>query len=251
MSGQPPAANHSTRHQSRTREGTGDTLAGTRQFSGRRALLVPRPMQSLARALACCVGLVTALGCTGRGDVVMLDVRSTPPTLAALPATPKDLRIAVLPLEESRTSHLWNRTHLWGGKTYFRARSGFQATLVAKRMMDFLRKRGWQAWVAKAASDGQQSDADVTLTGHLQEFSVYANSHLGFTHLNARLSFEIRARNVRDGSTAHMVLSEEAFRRVFWFGPEDVQEIASEMLDETLRKFVRNAKVENRALRFE
>lgn len=181
----------------------------------------------------------------------MLDFRSTPPTLPAMPATPKDLRIAVLPLEESGTSHLWNRTHLWGGKTYFQARSGNQATLVAKRTVDFLRERGWQTWVGKATSDGQQTDADVILTGRLQDFSVYANSHLGFTHLNARLSLDFHARNVRDGSKAHTVLSEKAFRRVFWFEPEDLREIVSEILDETLRKFVEAAKVENRGLRFE
>ncbi len=192
---------------------------------------------------------VALAGCTGRGEVILLDLQAAPGAVHATASEAAPLKIAVVPFEAERTIRLWSRTHLWGGKTYYSMTGGRPITVMGRMVADYFNQRGWQAWVAAPGKDGTMPGADVTITGTVQEFSAYAISHFGRTWLNAEIKVAIQATNAKDGSTVRMTLSHDISRRDFWFEPEDVQAIVREALTETLSKFVLSTRVDERSLR--
>lgn len=205
---------------------------------------------NLVPVAVCCFLLVlTASGCAGRGEVVVLDLHSTPGAVhTSLPqATP--LKIAVSPLEEQYPVHLWSRTHLWGGTTYYTVPGGRPVRVLGRVLAEYFNQRGWQAWDAASEKDTTLAGADVTITGTVQVFSVSASSYFGRTWLQTNIKMAIVATNAKDGSTIRMALEHNASKRVLWFEPEDVQAIVRDGLTWALTKFVLSTRVDGQTLR--
>lgn len=197
----------------------------------------------------CGIGFFTVVGCAGTGEHIPLQVQpliETPET-PARPATP--LRVAVNVFDDGRTATggLGTRTHLWGGVSYFDVSGGKPGEVVAQALATYLRGKGWQVDVVKPGSTN--SGAEVMFSGTLQDLAVDAKSGVGSTKITTTSKIGIQARNVADGSLVRMTLRGSGTDRVFWFSPEDAQEILNEVLTQGFDKLVQDTTVENHLLR--
>src|SRR2546427_10398634 len=97
-------------------------------------------------------GLIALAGCAGKGEVVTLDIRTTPPATEAMAKTSDGVRVAVAAFDDARpeTKRLGTRTHLWGGETYFDLTGGKPADVVPLVIAEELKQKGGRAEVSKA-----------------------------------------------------------------------------------------------------
>ncbi len=192
--------------------------------------------------------LATA-GCVGQGEVILLDLRSTPGAVHSSLSQSAPLKIAVAQFEEVNRVRLWNRTHMYGGETYFTVAGGRPIRVLGRLLAEYFNQRGWQAWDTASEKHASAAGADVTITGAVQEFSVTATSYFGRTWIKANIKMTIVATNAKDGSTVRMALEHDTKHRLFWFEPEDIRAIVLEGINGTLTKFVLNTRVEERSIR--
>jgi len=208
----------------------------------------------LAFGIGSIIGLLALIGCAAQGEIVYLEIQAVP----AAPLSAKqqggqgeEIKVAVEVFEDQRPekNHLGVRTHIWGGVTYFNVIGGKEGDVVAQVVADHLKQKGWRVWVRRHGSPTPEGDADVVLTGQVQEFSAHAKSRFLSTKLTAKSKLAILARNVSDGSTTSMNLEGTSTESVFWFEPEDLQNLVNHSLRESLDKLTADTKVEKRALR--
>jgi len=197
------------------------------------------------------VGLMALIGCAGKGEVVTLEIQTTPPATEAVAKTAEGVRVAVAAFEDARpeTKRLGIRTHLWGGETYFDVAGGKPAEVVAPLLAEYLKQKGWRAEVVKAGGASGAGGPDVVLTGKLLDMSVNAKSRVFSTKITATTKMTIQAKNTADGSVVRMTLNGEGEQGVFWFEPEDAQSLMSDILTDSLEKLLTTTKVENNLLR--
>jgi len=213
------------------------------------------------------LGIALLVGCAGSGQVVPLQMRSnTAPDSGA--GKSRGLSVGVLPFEDGRaeTSRLGIRRHLGGGQTYFDVSDGKPGDKIAEVIAEFLRQKGWRAEVVKnsekastktSTSTSQADDSagkspsghDVTLSGKLLDLSANADSGFMKTKISVTSKVLVQGLNASDGSTVRMTLSGAGSENVFWFDPEDVQEVLTDVLTESLEKLDADMKVEDKVLR--
>lgn len=193
------------------------------------------------------IGLVTLVGCVGTGDVIPLQLHM----MAAAgndktmkPAEPLKVAIGVFEDERSFRTGLGVRTHLWGGVSYFDVPGSNPAETVAHLLADYLTAKGWNA-----LKPGNTEHADVVLTGKILELSAHAKSRVGFTEMTTKTKLAIQAKNSSDDSIVRMTLNGAGSEDVFWFDPEDMQEVVSEVLADSFSKLTQDTTVVNRMLR--
>jgi phosphoribosylformylglycinamidine (FGAM) synthase PurS component len=186
------------------------------------------------------VGLLAMAGCATKGTV-NLDVQAVQPSSEAKGKKTDGLTVTVASFQDSRPdkNRLGVRRHFWGGETTFNVPGGKPSDVVAKVMTDYLKRKGWRV-------DGSP---DVTLSGKLLNFSVNAESRFAQTEITVRTKLVVEGTNKADGSIVRMTLNGDGTQKVFWFDPEDAQELASEVLSDSLEKLLMNTKVENNLLR--
>jgi len=197
------------------------------------------------------IGLLALVGCAASGEVVPVDIRARPAASVAHSSASDGLRVAVLPFDDMRKErhHLGARSHIFGGETYFNAPGGDPGMLVAQAMADYLRQSGWQAWLAKPAITVPGDAAEVILTGQVEEFNAQARSRFFSTELTSAVRVTIQAKNVSDGSVVKLTMSGSGSEPVFWFEPEDVQDVLNEAIKSSVDKLLVNTRIENRKLR--
>ncbi|MBI5410600.1 MAG: hypothetical protein HZA21_01260 [Nitrospirae bacterium] len=185
------------------------------------------------------VGLLALAGCATKG-AVNLDLQVVQPAEAKSKKV-DGLIVTVASFEDSRPekSRLGVRRHLWGGETTFDVPGGKPGDVVAKVLTDYLKRKGWRV-------DGSP---DVSFSGKLLNLSVNAESHFGQTDITVKSKMVVEGTNKADGSIVRMTLNGDGTQKVFWFDPEDAQELASEVLSDSLEKLLANTKVENNLLR--
>lgn len=207
---------------------------------GRRALL-----------LASGLGLIVLVGCAGKGEVIPLHVRANDSTGPAMAKESSGLSVAVTAFEDSRPekNRLGTRTHFWGGESYFMVPGGKPGEVAAQVVADYLKRKGWRAELVKPGGSITESSADVTLSGKLLDLSVDAKGKFLETEVSSKSKVVVQALNRADGSTVRMTLNGAGTESVFWFDPEDAQELMNEVLTASLEKLVANTKVENNLLR--
>lgn len=190
-------------------------------------------------------------GCAGKGEVMTLDIRAIPPATKAIAKTSDGVRVAVAAFEDARpeTKTLGTRTHLWGGETYFDVPGGKPADMVAPVIAEYLKQKGWRAEVVKSGGASGAGSPDVLLTGKLLDMSVNAKSRVFSTKITATTKMAIQAKNTADGSVVRMTLNGEGSQSVFWFEPEDAQNLINDILTDSLEKLLTTTKVENNLLR--
>jgi hypothetical protein len=123
--------------------------------------------------------------------------------------------------------------------------NGTVGEAVAKALVQQLSKRGWQA-----SLDGSNGTApDATISGTIQDLSVQAVSKVGHTQLEAKNTMMVRVANHGDESSIQERVMSSGSDEVFWFEPEDAQQLVNEVLEKNIEKFIADTKLDGRAVR--
>jgi hypothetical protein len=193
------------------------------------------------------LGVILASGCAGKGERIDLKVPLTSGAdekVAAMSPT----TVAILPFEDNRTdrSHLGTRLHLWGGESHFSLPSGTLGDATARAFADYLKGKGWNTTVAKG---NEAIGADMTIAGTLVDVGVDAKSGIGQTTLNAKSRMVVQVKSHTDGSQVLETLTSTGTNQVFWFDPEDAQELLNELYNKNFEKFVTDTKLDGKILK--
>ncbi|HEV2174047.1 MAG TPA: hypothetical protein VGR71_10785 [Nitrospira sp.] len=157
-------------------------------------------------------------------------------------------RVAVKPFDDARSDrmHLGSRSHLWGSTSYFDLPKGTAGEAVAKSIVQQLNRRGWQA---SLAGQGGSVQPDATISGTIQDLSVNAVSKFGRTEIAAKNTMMVRVANHSDESTIQERVLGSGTDEIFWFDPEDAQQLVNEVLEKNIEKFIADTRVDGRAVR--
>ncbi len=203
------------------------------------------------------VGLLLLLGCSGKGDIIPMNL--TPKAskeMAGAVQTVKPMagpRVTVIPFEDVRADRakVGSRSSMWGGETDFNVSSGSAGEETAQALADYLKRKGWQAQYLKVAPQSGDNRPDILLSGKILEWAVDAKRGFLLTDIEARSKLVIQASNREDGSSIVRTDAHSGNHdNVFWFEPQDGEEILSEVLEKNFERFVVNTKFEDRAIRF-
>jgi hypothetical protein len=196
------------------------------------------------------IGLLASIvvaGCAGTGERIDLKLpisNGADKTVVAISSA----TIAIQPFEDQRfdRSRLGTRVHLWGGESHFSFPSGTLGEATAQAFADHLKGKGWNATVAIGNGTVR---ADITVTGALLDLGVDAMSSIGQTTLNAKSRMVIQVTNHADGSHVREILTSAGTNQVFWFDPEDAQELLDELYNKNFEKFVTDTKLDGKILK--
>jgi len=193
------------------------------------------------------LGMILATGCAGKGERIELKVPMASGADEKVVAM-SSATVAIQPIDDSRTdrSHLGTRHHLWGGESHFSLPSGTLGEATAQAFADYLKGKGWNATVAK---DNGATGADMTITGKLVHVGVDAKSGIGQTTLNAKSRMIVQVKNHADDSQVRETLTSAGTNQVFWFDPEDAQELLNELYNKNFEKFVTDTKLDGKILK--
>lgn len=202
-------------------------------------------MKPVGRAAAACLCILAGCATAGERVNVAIPGTSTSATFLANSAGP---RVAVKPFDDARSDrmHLGSRSHLWGSTSYFDLPKGTAGEAVAKSLVQQLNRRGWQASLAGQSGSAQP---DATISGTIQDLSVNAVSKFGRTEIAAKNTMMVRVANHSDESTIQERVLGSGSDEVFWFDPEDAQQLINEVLEKNIEKFVADTRVEGKTVR--
>ena len=205
-------------------------------------------MDRLWKRVMALSGLIVLAGCAGTGEVVPLKIQALP-SLRSINQNLQDIKVIVEPFEESAgINQLGVRTHLGGGQTTFTAQGGRPGVIMAQVVADNLKAMGFQVWVRTPTEQDLPEKPDITITGQVQHLSAQARSRVFSTKITAKVKAVLQAANASDRSTVRLNLEGSRESSVFWFQPDDVQELVNRMLKENLDKLLADTAVQNRAL---
>ena len=193
------------------------------------------------------LGFIIATGCAGKGERIDLKIPIAKGTDEKVVAT-SSATVAILPFEDHRSdrSRLGTRHHLWGGESYFSLSSGFLGETTAQAFADYLKSRGWNVTLTKGNG---VTGVDVTITGQLIDGIVDAQSGIGQTTLNAKSRLAVQVKNHADGSQVRETLTSTGVNQVFWFDPEDAQELLNELYNKNFEKFLVDTTLDGKLLK--
>ena len=143
-------------------------------------------------------------------------------------------------------SHFGTSHHLWGGESHFSLLSGTLGEATAQAFADYLKGKGWNATVAKGNG---AAEAEMTITGKLIDIGVDVKSGIGQTTLDAKSRLVVQVRSHADGSQVRETLNSTGTNQVFWFDPEDAQELLDELYNKNFQKFVTDTKPDGKTLK--
>ena len=89
----------------------------------------------------------------------------------------------------------------------------------------------------------------MTITGKLVDIGVDVKSGIGQTTLHAKSQLVVQVKNHADGSQVRETLTSTGTNQVFWFDPEDAQELLNELYNKNFEKFVMDTKPDGKVLR--
>jgi hypothetical protein len=198
--------------------------------------------------------LLWAGGCAGRGDLIPVNLTAKPKDGSSTGAvkTMAGPRVSVIPFEDGRAdrSSVGSRKSLWGGESHFNVPSGSAGEETAQALAEYLKRKGWQAQYSKIMPSSNGDGPDIVLSGKVLDLNVDAKGGFGSTDVNARSKLAIQAKNRADDSSITDTLAHSGTYNVFWFEPQDGEDILSEVLEKNFERFVLNTKFEDRSLRF-
>ena len=193
------------------------------------------------------LGIIIATGCAGKGERIDLKIPIATGTEEKVVAM-SSATVAVLPFEDHRTDRLYlgTRHHLWGGESHFILSSGSLGETTAQAFVDYLRSRGWNAALDKGNGAVR---ADMSITGQLIDVVVDAQSGIGLTTLNAKSRLSVQVKNNADGSQVRETLTSTGANQVFWFEPDDAQELLNELYNKNFEKFMMDTTLDGKLLK--
>jgi hypothetical protein len=203
------------------------------------------------------VGLLLSLGCSGKGDIIPMNLNAKPQTQgndAGQPAKAvSSPRIMVVPFEDGRTdrSKLGSRTSMWGGETSFNVTNSTVGEATAQAFANYLKSLGWQAQYSKSEPSVTDNGPDVVLSGKILDLEIGAKKGFLLTDIDAKSKLIIQASNRQDQSSLTRTDAHSGSHdNVFWFEPQDGEQILSEVLEKNFERFVMNTRFEDRMIRF-
>lgn len=208
-------------------------------------------MKHIVLGMVLLSAVVWMSGCASKGDAVPINVGIKPPATPAGSASVSAVKVAVTPFQDDRSDRtkLGNRHSFWGTDEPYSVKNGTVGEATAKALTDYLTRKGWQAHYAPSA--GEAKGADVVISGKVLDLSADAHGSMGSTDITAKNKLVIHAANQADGSSITSTTSYTGTYTVFWYGPEEGEEILSEVLERNFEKFVGQTKFEGAALRFQ
>jgi len=191
------------------------------------------------------------VGCAGTGELRHLNLLQKQP--AAPKAGVEPVKIVIEPFEDRRVNqtHVGSRSHLGGGVTLFDLAGGKPVDVIAKALVNRLKSRGWngRAWDVSIGQAGSAADADIVISGVVEEFSANAKSRAFSTVIDAKNRVRIQAKNMADGSTTTRNIENARNRTVVWFEEEDVRDLLSEILNDGIERLLADTKITDKALK--
>lgn len=191
--------------------------------------------------------IILATGCAGKGERIDLKVPVASGAVEKVAAM-SSATVEIQPFEDNRIDrlHLGTRHHLWGGESHFSLSNGTLGEATSQAFADYLKGSGWNATVTKGNGS---AEADMTITGKLIDIDVDAKSAIGQTTLNAKSRMVVQVKNHADGSQVQETLTSTGSNQVFWFDPEDAQELLNELYKKNFEKFVADTKLDGKLLK--
>lgn len=197
------------------------------------------------------VAVMVAAGCAGKGETHVLGFPAKPS--AAQPSGVEPVKIVIEPFEDRRTdkAHVGARSHLWGGMTYFNVAGGQPADVVTQALVNRLKSRGWgeRPWNVRLGQAGSEADADIVISGQVQDFSASARSRVFSTVIDTKNRMTIHAKNLGDMSTTTRSIEGAQTRTVFWFNEADVQELLAATMMDGIDRLIADTTISQKALR--
>jgi hypothetical protein len=188
--------------------------------------------------------LLMGAGCGGTGKTFYLNLHQQQAPARFM--EPEPVRFVVESFEDRRLelSRLGQRTHLWGGVTYFNVAGERLGDVVAQVLADRLKARGWKdrPWTVRVASSGavtNLNDADIVISGQVLDFSANAKSRIFSTVMTTSSKLVIAARSV-EGAQRDTVV---------WFSEDDVQQLLAATLKDDIDRYIADTMIEHKALR--
>lgn len=201
--------------------------------------------------LGLAMGVLTLGGCAGKGEIHYLDLQMKQPTAQSADMEP--VKIVIEPFEDQRSekSRIGLRSHLWGGITYFNVAGERPGDVIAQALADRLKARGWRerAWNVRVSPAGSTIDADIVISGQVQDFSANVKSRVFSSLIDTNSRFTIQARNLGDKSTTTRSVEGAQSRTVFWFDEDDVQELLAATLKDGIDRLIADTMIEQKSLR--
>lgn len=195
-------------------------------------------------------GLLVGLqGCASQ-EPLPINLSLKPAAEAASESPKSQATVLVMPFADDRVDRTKLGVHktFWGSSEPVTLRLGTVGDVTGRAFADYLERKGWK--VQYDPSGTSQADADILITGKVLESSVDAHGSLGSTDIQAKNKIVVHAKNQRDGSSITHTVSHSGTYSVFWFAPEDAEEIFSEVMERNFDKFVSQTKLEGSAVRF-
>ncbi len=196
-------------------------------------------------------GLLVTSGCGGTGQTVYMDV--VPKQAPVQMADPDSVKIVIEPFEDRRVEkgRVGMRTHLWGGVTNFTVTGDKPGLVYAQALAERLSTRGWRdrVWNARVAPAGSVPDADIVISGQILDLSANAKSRFFSTALTASSKITISARNNTDKSITTRAIEGAQTDTVFWFNEDDVKNLLTSTIKDTLDRYIEDTTIWERSLR--
>ncbi len=207
------------------------------------------------RTASFALAIILLAGCAGKGDVIPITLTTKQKEAVGVAQSGKNMaapRVAVVSFDDARSDRtkVGSRNSAWGGESYFNVPSGSAGEEAAQAFADYLKRKGWQAQYLKTIPTANGETPDIVLSGKILDLAVDAKGGFGSTDLAARSKLAIHATNHADGSSITDTVSHSGTYNVFWFEPQDGEDILSEVLEKNFERFVLNTKFEDRSLRF-
>ncbi|MDH5669849.1 MAG: YajG family lipoprotein [Nitrospira sp.] len=193
----------------------------------------------------------SVVGCAGTGELRHLNLSLKQPAAPTTRVEP--VKIVIEPFEDRRVNqtHVGARSHLGGGVTLFDVAGGKPVDVIAQALVNRLKSRGWngRAWDVSIGRAGSAADADIVISGVVEEFSANAKSRAFSTVIDAKNRIRIQAKNLADGSTTTRNIENARNRTVFWFDEEDVRDLLSEILNDGIERLLADTKITAKSLK--
>jgi hypothetical protein len=101
----------------------------------------------------------------------------------------------------------------------------------------------------RVAQAGTTTDADIVISGQIFEFTANAKSRLFSTYITTSNKLTITARNNVDRSMTSRSLEGAQSDTVVWFTEDDVKQLMTTTVKDTLDRYLSDTTISQRAVR--
>lgn len=198
--------------------------------------------------VAVAVLVLAVAGCGGPGETLKFSASAE--MVPAPEKAPNALRVAVVPFEDLRA----DKGRVGRYQHYVETRvdqlvpaKGTASEQVTEFVAEYLKRAGFQ--VTRVQSGAAAGSADIVLTGQIESYWNEAVGRFFRTELASRNRLVLRASNAGDGSTVRTTVAGEGTTTVFCFCPTDLEQLNSEALGESVKRFLGDVVVSDRGLK--